>query len=107
MAETKLDFDKKDIEDNKVMAAISYLWILCLVPLLIKRESKFAQAHAKQGLILFIIEIVGSLIFWIPIIGWLLWVVVVLVALVAFIKALQGEYWEIPLVKEIAQKINF
>lgn len=102
----KLTFEKKDIEDNKVIAALSYLWVLCLVPLLVKRDSKFAQAHAKQGVVLFIIELIGSLIFWIPVFGWLLWVIVVIVALVGFIKALQGEYWEIPVVKEIAAKIN-
>lgn len=102
----KKTFDKKDIEENKVMAALSYLWILCLVPLLVKRDSEFTQAHAKQGLVLFIIELVGSLVFWIPFFGWILWIVVVIAALVGFIKALQGEYVDIPLVKDIAKKIN-
>lgn len=102
----KMVFDKKDIEDNKVMAAISYLWILCLVPLLVKRDSPFAQAHAKQGLVLFIIEVIGTLVFWIPVVGWLLGVAVLVAALVGFIKALQGEYIDLPVVKDIAQKIN-
>ena len=102
----KMVFDHKDIEDNKVLAAISYLWILWLVPFLVKKDSAFAMAHAKQGLVLFIIEIAGLLVFWIPFIGWLLWLAVVIAAIIAFIKALQGEYCEIPGVKEIAKKIN-
>lgn len=53
----------KDIEANKTLAALSYAWILCLVPLLGRRDSKFAQFHAKQGLVLFIIEIIAGLIF--------------------------------------------
>ena len=44
-------------ENDKYVAAISYLWILCFVPLFLKKKSKFAQHHAKQGLVLFIAEI--------------------------------------------------
>ncbi|MEK7167541.1 MAG: DUF4870 domain-containing protein [Patescibacteria group bacterium] len=102
----KISFDPKDIEENKAVAALSYLWILCLVPLLVKRDSPFAQAHAKQGLALFIIEIIGSLIFWIPLIGWLLWLIVAIVSLIALVKTLQGGYWEIPGIKAILEKIN-
>ena len=61
-----------DIEDNRVIASFSYVWILCLVPLFLKRKSKFAQFHAKQGLLLFVIELFGWLIFWIPLIRWVL-----------------------------------
>lgn len=106
MTEVKLTFDKKDVEENKVIAALSYLWILCLVPLFLKRNSEFAQAHAKQGLVLFIIEIVGSLVFWIPLIGWLLWLIVVVIAILGFARALQGEYWHMPVIGDLAKKIN-
>ena len=49
----------QDVENNKVIAAIGYIWILCLVPLFLRRRSAFAQFHAKQGLVLFILEIIG------------------------------------------------
>lgn len=103
---TKLSFDAKDIEENKLMAALAYLWILCLVPLLLKKDSAFAQAHAKQGLVLFIIEVVGTLVFWIPFIGWILWIIVVIAALAGLVKALQGEYLELPIVGDLVKKIN-
>ncbi|EKD47008.1 MAG: hypothetical protein ACD_66C00259G0004, partial [uncultured bacterium] len=54
MTDTTPAIDKKDIEDNKVLAALSYIFILCFVPLLLARDSKFAQYHAKQGLVLFV-----------------------------------------------------
>lgn len=104
--ETKKVFEQKDIDDNKLVAAISYLWVLCLIPLLFKKSSPFASAHAKQGLILFVIELVGSLFFWIPIIGWLFWLLLVVVSLLAFFKTLQGEYWAIPIVSDIVKKIK-
>ena len=96
----------KDIEENKVMAAIGYVWILCLVPLFLKRKSKFAQFHAKQGLILFIVEIFGWLIFWIPIIGWILGILILVLAILGIMNALQGKYWEMPLLGKYAKKIN-
>ena len=72
--------DKKDIELNKVTAALSYVGILCFVPLFLKRNSKFAQFHAKQGLLLFLVKIVGWIIFAIPFIGWALAIIVILLS---------------------------
>ncbi len=96
-------FDQKDIEDNKVVAAIGYLWILFLVPLLLKKESPFAQFHAKQGLVLCIAAIVFSVI---PFLGWLANLALFVVAIMAIIKTLSGEAWEIPFVKDMVKKIN-
>ncbi len=49
----------KSSGDNDVlMGVLSYLGILCLIPLLAAKDSEFAQFHAKQGLTLFGLEIV-------------------------------------------------
>lgn len=48
------DFDKADIEQNKVMAILSYFGILVLIPIFAVKESRFARYHANQGLVLFI-----------------------------------------------------
>lgn len=45
-------FDKADVEQNKVMAILAYFGILVLVPILAAKESKFARFHSNQGLIL-------------------------------------------------------
>ena len=102
----KITPDKKDIESNKVLAAVGYIWILCLVPLFLKQKSKFAQFHAKQGLILFIIEIVGGLIFWFPVFGQILMLALLVVSVIGIIKALNGEWWKIPYIYELSKKIN-
>jgi uncharacterized membrane protein len=96
----------KDVLENKSIAALSYLWILCLVPLLGKKDSKFAQFHAKQGLVLFIIEIVGSLIFWFPLFGQILMLALLVVSVIGIIKTLNGEWWEVPFIYEWSKKIN-
>jgi uncharacterized membrane protein len=99
-------FDAKDVEENKYVAALSYLWILFLVPLLMKKESPFAQFHAKQGLVLTILWIVGSFIFWFPVIGWALAIALLVVNVMALFRTLSGEAWEIPYVKDALKKLN-
>jgi uncharacterized membrane protein len=98
--------DKKDIEDNKVMAALSYVGILCLVPLLAAKTSKFAQFHAKQGLVLFVVDVVVSFIAWIPLVGWAIGMAALIVSIYGFVQALQGAYWELPYLGDYAKKIN-
>lgn len=98
--------DDQDIRENKIIAALSYLGILVLIPLLAKRESKFAQFHAKQGLVMLIIFVVGWVIFWIPVIGWALWIAAIVLDIIGLIQALSGKYWEMPVVGGLAKKIN-
>lgn len=52
-------FDKKDIQENKAMACLSY--ILPPVPYFIENKSKWVRYHAIQGMNLFIIFIILSL----------------------------------------------
>lgn len=63
--DTKDDTDnhnKKDIETNKGISLISYLGPLCFIPFLLGKESKFVSYHAKQGLNLFIFEVIFGFI---------------------------------------------
>ncbi|MBU1449011.1 hypothetical protein KJ925_00065 [Patescibacteria group bacterium] len=101
-----MSFDPKDIEENKLLACLSYVNILFLIPLLAKKDSRFCQEHAKQGLLMFLAFIVGSFIFWFPVIGWLLWFAYVIINIVALVKCLMGEFWEIPVIGPYRKKIN-
>lgn len=95
-------FDQKDIEENKVVAAIGYLGILCLIPLLTKKDSPFAQAHAKQG----VVVAIGWVLWWVPVIGWLLTLPLLVVMAIGIIQALSGKFWEIPVLYDLSKKIN-
>lgn len=59
--ETK-NFDKKDIESGKKMAVLSYLGVLSLIPYLTEKKNAYVRYHAVQGLNLFIIELIYSVI---------------------------------------------
>ncbi|MFH1226107.1 MAG: DUF4870 domain-containing protein [bacterium] len=103
MAQTK----NKDIEDNKIVAAIGYIFILCLLPLLGKKDSEFAQFHAKQGLVLvicwFIIWVVGAVIWPILAIGN---IALLVLSIMGIVNALAGKYWEMPFLGKYAKKIK-
>lgn len=101
---------KKDIEDNKVLAIIAYLGFLCLVPLLAKKDSPYAQFHGKQGLLLFILWIISNMVAIFPLIGWLVAfagnIAVIVLMIVGILNAVNGEMKELPIVGEYAKKIN-
>ncbi len=61
--DTTGEINKEDIEKNKVMAALSYLGILVLIPIFAAKDSKFARYHANQGLVLFIVEVLYSAVY--------------------------------------------
>lgn len=99
-----------DIQDGKFFAAIGYLNILCFVPLLLKKKNKFAQFHGKQALVLFILEVAASILKIVPALGDLVFTVAFVVfgilSLVGIVKVLMNEYWEMPVVYEISDRIS-
>ena len=95
---TETVFDTNDIEQNKAIAAMSYIWILWVVPLLLKRGSAFASFHAKQGLVLFIVESLAMLVAWIPVIGFLLFFGLIAIAVIGVTNALKGLALPLPII---------
>ncbi len=65
MSDPEVVYDARDVESNKVMAILAYIWLLFLVPLLAAKDSKFAQYHAYQGVALFVTWIVVNIGGWI------------------------------------------
>jgi len=101
----------QEVLEGKAYAILAYLWILCLVPLILKKDNKFALFHAKQGLVLFIGELVMGLVGIIPVLGWLVaffgTILFGVMSLVGIVQVLQGNFWKMPVAGEIAEKIAF
>ena len=89
--------------DRNLMAALSYVWILSILLLIIRRNDAFIQHHAKQAFVLFII----SLFSWIPVIGWIAGFLAFVCMVIGFINAWQGKEFQIPFIYGWSQKINF
>lgn len=98
------------LPDDRFLAAIGYLGILCLIPLLLKKDSAFSQHHGKQGLVLlfaWIILWVGNVI---PVLGQIVWmlgsIVLIILMILGMVNALQGRLWKMPVLGVFAKQIR-
>ena len=55
------EFNKNDIAENKVISCFAYMGLLFVMPLWGASDSPFARFHANQGMVLFINEMVLSI----------------------------------------------
>lgn len=55
--------------DSKLLSAISYLGILFLIPMIFRHDDEYAAFHAKQGLGLFVYNIVAGILNFVPLLG--------------------------------------
>jgi uncharacterized membrane protein len=99
-----------DLQRNLV-GALAYLWIPAIFFLLVEpyNRDKFVRFHSFQALFLGLAAIAGHVVLSvIPIIGWTLiplWsLLVVVVALIAAVKAYQNQTWSIPVIGPYAVK---
>jgi fumarate reductase subunit D len=94
-------------DEGRMAAIMAYIPLLCFVPLLSMKENKEARFHARQGVLLFLIELVAVL-FLIDAIsdlvfkGILIGAVALSVAGIVF--AVQGKNYRLPIISDMADK---
>lgn len=97
-------------QDDKVYAALSYMWILCLVPLLMKRDREYVHWHARQGFVLFVGEVIMFFVGMIPFLGWLInffgSIAALILSVLGIVAALGGRKWEMPIITDYVKKFN-
>ncbi|MFZ2775178.1 MAG: DUF4870 domain-containing protein [Candidatus Moraniibacteriota bacterium] len=98
--------DEKDVKDNRAITYLSYLGILCLVPLLVKKDSKFALFHAKQGLVMMIGWFLGSFLYIFFGLGALVHLALLVFSIMGLISVNNGEMKKLPIIGDLAEKFN-
>lgn len=98
--------DPADAEKNKVVSALAYVWILFFLPLVVCPTSPFGRFHANQGLVLFLVSTVGTLVLrLIPGIGGVLASIFGLIMLIfmimGIVNAVKGTTKELPVIGSI------
>ena len=104
--------------DRTIFLVLSYLGILCLIPLLAKKEDPEIQWHAKNGLGLFIAELIWvairiALIFvripalgcGMAAVGCIVWIGFLVLSIMGIIKAVNGQRFRIPIITDMAEKM--
>ena len=110
-----------DVQDNKVMAVLSYIGILCLIPIFGAKDSKYAQYHASQGLTLCLFNLAYTIVIAIikgillNVLPWTMlgvysaismilslgYIAFVVFAIMGIINAAQGRTKELPIIGKI------
>ncbi|MBN1870764.1 MAG: hypothetical protein JW847_09345 [Candidatus Omnitrophica bacterium] len=98
----------QQILEGKVIAILSYLSILCIIPLVLKKDNSFVMKHGKQGLILFLGEVAVFILHiilgqWILRLGMFVFGVLSFIGLIA---VLQGRDTDLPVVSRLANSIT-
>ncbi|MEO6077386.1 MAG: hypothetical protein ABIP54_01215 [Candidatus Andersenbacteria bacterium] len=85
------------MQEHHVMAGLSYVGILVLIPVIMhETKNEFVAFHVKQGSAILIGEILA--IFstqWFPRVAGLVFLVLFVTSLIAFFRTIQGEKWRL------------
>jgi uncharacterized membrane protein len=83
---------------SKWLAALSYVFVIvAVIALLIEpyKDEEFVRFAAIQAIALqLVIWVVG----WIPVVGWIIALVALVFSIIAIVKAIGNEYYEVPVV---------
>ncbi len=104
--------------DRTLMLVLSYIGILSLIPFLTKKNDPEVYWHAKNGLGLFLAEVVWVVIrialafIHIPMlgcglatIGCVIWLGFIALSIICIMKAVNGQRFRIPLITDFAEKL--
>jgi uncharacterized membrane protein len=103
--------------NRNIMILLSYLWLLALVPLVVEKQDREVQWHAKHGIVLMVAE----LIFWVAVqvllvvlgtfLGCLfgifvpiVWLAFVILHIFAIVKGINGQRLIIPGISQYADR---
>ncbi len=109
--------------DTKLFAAISYLSILFVVPWVVKRDDKFVAFHIKQGMGLFLAEVVIWVALWlveallttifsyratgfIVLLNQIVWLLIAAMSILGIYYAAQGKTKPLPYMEPITKNIK-
>jgi uncharacterized membrane protein len=112
----KIKKQTKKEQDKTLYAFIAtFLSIIgFIITVITKRDDKYVMFYAKQSLVIFIAciiaAILGNILVWIPILGWIIYVglygLVTILWIVSWIFALSGEKKDVPIIGDFAKRIN-
>lgn len=99
-----MQFSQEDVNNNKVMGILAYLGFLSLIPFFAAKESPYAQFHAKQGLTLFVVEVIFSILAFVlafipivgPIVSLLIGICILVLVVIGIMNALGTEAKKLP-----------
>lgn len=90
-----------------LMAVLSYIGILVLIPLLTEaKKDPFVKFHVKQGLVLLIADVIAGVIAVVPLVGWAAGIFVFVLFILGIVNTIGGKQTPLPLIGQFGEKFN-
>jgi fumarate reductase subunit D len=115
--------DDNTVVEDRIFAALSYISLLFVVPLILKNENEDIHFHAKQGLVLFgaelavwfvlfLLDTFLSILFpstellLVKLLGAVAWLGFTALSLAGIYMVARGKRWNMPFISRIAARIK-
>lgn len=95
-----------EAQEGLIWGVLAYIYAFCFVPLLFKRDNPFVLFHGRQGLVIFLGEVIIAIGVRpiVPFLGNLLLIVFAAISLYGIYNVVRGECKEIPVISDIARQ---
>lgn len=94
---------------SRILAVMSYLGVLSLVPLVMNRDDPYVQFHARQGVILWMWEVLAIYTLLIPAVGSFFFrfssLACLVLSVVGVLSVLLGRAWKFPILGNWASRL--
>ena len=84
-----------------LLAVLSYLNILVLIPLLLSKKNDFVKYHARQGALLFLFSVIAIFAFYVPYLPWLVIVYIAYCVVYGIINVFMSRERPLPLLGKL------
>jgi fumarate reductase subunit D len=96
--------------EQTILAALSYLNLLILIPYFVKRNDPFVHFHIKQGVVLLIPELIVYVVSGIFYFLWpvwnILWLAFTALTIIGILHAVTKKQKALPVIGHFAEKVN-
>ncbi len=86
-------------------AMLCYLPVFCLYPWSLRKEMPEIESHARQGMILFAVELALFLIT-VPVLYKIVWIAILVIAALGVLAAYNGRSYKLPVLWDLAEKVG-
>ena len=102
--------EKSTNSDRNIMAVLSYLGILVVIPYVKAKDDEYVKFHVKQGLVLLILLVAVMVVGQLPGIGPMISsfgsILVLILSVIGILNAMAGKKEELPLIGKYSEKIK-
>lgn len=94
---------------SRLLAVMSYLGVLSLVPLVMNRNDSYVQFHARQGVVLWMWEVLAIYTLLVPAVGNFFFrfssLACLVLSVIGVLSVLLGRAWKFPIIGDWAARL--